>query len=599
MASSNASPEIQAAVSYLVSHLSASLSLSPETQATLANSLTANLRAKYESHWHPSDPERGSAYRAITRSSSNTLDDVLVTSLRSANIPLSEACKALNASMACDKWTLWIDPGCVSIRLQGAGGVQYNTNALDTTTSSPAMSSKLTVSGITEIWGKLPASVIAVVGVAGHAPSVHKSARKSKSVMSLSSAAAPKLSMEDEASVAAEFEALALNASPAGAYKKSKAIAIMKPVVHRGVASVAASSENNVASTPPRPLPPLCFTIQESTSPYVPSFSTSATAKGDTASTSSSGGNTITRATTPSLLGRLTSPPLYTSDSITSSSSSCSSASDPFARPSSRSSTTSLGSATSCSIFSHASSDSRSSSIGSFTAEDEKDEHAGNTTVTAAGVMKASKGEMDAAKSFTFPGSANGATPALLKADTLALLPVASAPNSPSKPHSSRRRHDRSASIISATSSNASHHSGSRRPSSRTEVRVEKETKPQEYSNGKVGVLGGGVMLGPKKDTSNSGTGNNNHKRNHSTASSNNGMMSTLNIAKTHSRPGKSRTTSSGSVTSNGSDYHNHHYQQQQHYGAYTHQQQQAQVGAYNWAHYPAPPTQIPHQYRY
>lgn len=195
---------------------------------------------------------------------------------------------------------------------------------------------------------------------------------------------------------------------------------------------------------------------------------------------------------------------------------------------------------------------------------------------------------MEAAKSFTFPGNS------MLKADTLALLPQQSAPNSPSKP---RRRHDRSASIVSASSSHGSY---TRRPSSRAEVVVDKEvaSKPQEYSNGKVGVLGGGVMLGPKKDgNSSNNNNNNNHKRNYSTASSNG---TTLNVTRNNSRPPKVRTTSSGSITSNGSadHHHNHQYNNNQFYQHYTHNQQ-GQGYSNNWAHYPAPPAHIPQQYRY
>lgn len=577
------SAEIQAAVSYLISHLSA-ISLSPAEQASLVASLAASLSLKYDSHWHPSDPERGSAYRAVTRTSSS-LDDELVKAIsQCTSIKPQAAAKALATSMGSDKWTLWIDPGCVSIRMHG-NGTHFSTSSssLDYSPSS----NKVNMSGILEIWGKLPSTV------SGGAPVQPATVTRPKTP-----AAKRKQSMlrlNEEANIAAEFEALALNASPAT--KKSKAIAIMRPAaIHKGITSI--TSLESVAATPPRPLPPLSFTIQESTSPYVPSFATAFAPLGqaDNASTSSSG-NTVTRTPTPSLLGHLVSQPLATSDSASSSSASspsCASASDPFARPSSRSSTTSLNSATSCSIFSHASSDSRSSSIGSFTTEEASDKEC-NTTITSLNVVKASQGEMEAAKSFTFPSSN------MLKADTLAMLPQSSAPNSPSK---SRRRHDRSASIVSASSSH-SHASYTRRPSSRAEVVVDKEiaSKPQEYSNGKVGVLGGGVMLGPKKDGSSSTGG---HKRNHSTASSNG---TTLNVTRNTSRPPKVRTTSSGSSTSNGSnsDYHhqqtlyNNNNQFYQHYPTHTQQQQQQAGQGYNnnWAHYPAPPTHIPQQYRY
>jgi hypothetical protein len=546
--SSPAHQEIDAAISYLLSHLKSVIKPSSTSSANLRRSFTILLEQRYESHWHTSDPEKGSAYRALTRSKAN-LDSLIVKAFKDASIKLAlkEVAEAMTASMGADKWTLWIDPGCVSIRMHGSGGIHFS-SASDSA-FSPS-SNKVNMSGIIEIWGKLPASVSGIQAVIPHPVPAPSSAHKRPKTPLTNKRSTINLRQNEAASLAAEFEALAFNASPV---KKSKAIAIIRPdsasspattpapshsmlsatavpqqLLHKGLAGFS----NNAATvaTPPRAFPPLSFTIQESTSPYVPSFagqvaaaaaaSTAADAGSDSCSSAASSGSETARTATP-----LDSLALNSVDSAPTGNGA---ASDPFARPSSRSSTTSIASATSCSIFSHASSESRSSSIGSYSplSSSSPEELAAMAAMkvpfSSANSSKASPGEMDAAMSFTFPppSSTHGS---LAAPASLPMSLNGSAPNSPSKPRRPRH-HSRAMSTssnISATSSSPATSSSNtaerpnhmRKTSSRTEVRVDtSDNIVQDYSNGKVGVLGGGVKLGLMGGSS---SGNNKRENKH------------------------------------------------------------------------------------
>lgn len=604
------SAEVSAAVEFIVSHLSSVLP-HQDFRSSLSESLVASLESKYANHWHSEDPERGSAYRAITPYGS-IIDDILSQAIKNArlSIPTHTASEALKASLGSDRWTMWIDPGCVSIRLNG-GGVHFNTSANSlsepniNTTSSSSSSKSINHAGITEIWGKLPTSIRGAITFTSTTTTMMTNltgnGSRPKTPSKLSRA-----SDKEATALAAEFEALALNASPV---KRNKAVAIVRPdsaasfssngnqnlplsaqqPMNKALAAVAGTVAGPVA-TPPRPLPPLSFTIQESTSPYVPSFATGSVTSNDAIalpqSATSTTGSSSTRSATPTpplALHRdvnendagLASPPLYTSESLVSSSSSSSAASfasssDPFARPSSRSSTTSVGSNASCSIFSHSSNESRSSSIGSIsTMASSIPALAENAKFSSVSTPRASPGEMDAAKQFTFPNSNSNNT---LTVTSLAGLLPGSAPNSPSKPRrASRHNHTMStSSVISATSSTGSATSKSttghaRSRTSRSDIRVNTNAgQVQDYSNGKVGVLGGGVLLGlggGSKKTSDSNV----HKRAHSSASS--GSTLHVNNATVPQRPrSKSRTPSSGSATSTGSN--GEHYHQQHHFAS-------------------------------
>ncbi|KAL8291668.1 hypothetical protein RQP46_001926 [Phenoliferia psychrophenolica] len=130
--------ELHAASAFLSAYLA------PSSQAPFEASLVARLSARFAHHWHPSDPERGSAFRAIVRHGA-TLDPIL---LLSTSLLPSELSKALLGSTGPVplglRWTLWVDPGCVSLRVDGMDG-------------QPVGRGREGV--FVEIWGKLPESL--------------------------------------------------------------------------------------------------------------------------------------------------------------------------------------------------------------------------------------------------------------------------------------------------------------------------------------------------------------------------------------------------------------------------------------------------------
>lgn len=73
-------------------------------------------------HWYPEQSERGSGYRAISFDPARQdgyFDPVLRLIASAAKITIKELKKALSHK---NGWTVWCDPGCVSIRYQGGGG---------------------------------------------------------------------------------------------------------------------------------------------------------------------------------------------------------------------------------------------------------------------------------------------------------------------------------------------------------------------------------------------------------------------------------------------------------------------------------------------
>lgn len=91
--------EIEVAANFISTFL-------PSDQKTsFEEALRRNLQTKFQQHWYPLSPERGSAYRSITCYS---LPDPLLIEI------------ALKGAFSLDDLPLdlcvWIDPGCVSYR---------------------------------------------------------------------------------------------------------------------------------------------------------------------------------------------------------------------------------------------------------------------------------------------------------------------------------------------------------------------------------------------------------------------------------------------------------------------------------------------------
>lgn len=104
--------EIDAAVGVLVDHLKLYC-----YDAALENwraSVTEVLRKRFRQHWHPSDPLRGSGYRALMVGSSSEHDPVLMTAAEKVGLDL--------ASVKLDL-TVWCDPCLVSWRVGDDGPI--------------------------------------------------------------------------------------------------------------------------------------------------------------------------------------------------------------------------------------------------------------------------------------------------------------------------------------------------------------------------------------------------------------------------------------------------------------------------------------------
>lgn len=533
---SNHRPEIVAAAEWLASHIPQSAS-----RQTFTDSLIDQLTARCKDHWHTDDPERASALRCLTRSGTAVcnLDSLVMRALSAAGYNSTHAAAYMASSMQAETWTLWIDPGCVAFRSHDAaslggnasanaasGGVFFDTGV--STTSKPGP-----LSGIKEIWGQLPASL-----VAAHDTPLLQHRTRTPSNPAADAASDDNDTYSISAALQAEFADLIVNASPS---KRSKAIAIVRPPTAASTSSSSSSHSRSTtvasdvgtisamtapAATPPRPpLPPLAFTIQESTSPYVPSF-TSMMASASSATTPTP------LAPSPSPLSVVyTLPECIDSPDMSSPSLNEYNVNDPFMRPSSRSSTGSVESsssvesmvtsssassssaarsAESCSVFSHASSESHSS-VGSL----ESPGSDGGISYGPASLMgmvaKATHGEAEQAKAWTFPGSG------LVAPSSIATNGVFKCPPSPAKQRRSGHsasvshvsRHGHTLSTSSATSVLSSGNTDSkhgRTKSSQSNIRVAATAGTvQDYSNGKVGVLGGGVLLGSAGSSSSSG----------------------------------------------------------------------------------------------
>jgi len=80
------------------------------------------LREKFNGHWYPEKPMRGSAYRCI-KTGTGSVDPVLDIAARESGIPVQDVLENLPQELA-----VWVDPGEVSYRIgeKGAVRILYN-----------------------------------------------------------------------------------------------------------------------------------------------------------------------------------------------------------------------------------------------------------------------------------------------------------------------------------------------------------------------------------------------------------------------------------------------------------------------------------------
>ncbi|KNZ60207.1 hypothetical protein VP01_1596g3 [Puccinia sorghi] len=127
--------EIQFVANYLTQFL-----LTPDQQSVVCPAFIDKLHARFlPHHWYPLEPERGSGYRAISFDPTRQdgyLDPVLsmlAHLLGTSNRELRRNILKNFGVAQASGWTLWTDPGCVSLRVQASGGE------------------------LRELWGNLPA----------------------------------------------------------------------------------------------------------------------------------------------------------------------------------------------------------------------------------------------------------------------------------------------------------------------------------------------------------------------------------------------------------------------------------------------------------
>ncbi|SGY69624.1 BQ5605_C004g03040 [Microbotryum silenes-dioicae] len=112
-----------------------------EERPSFASNLAATLAQRFDGHWHVHDSELGSGYRALVRTPTS-IDASIIQAAEQSGLCWSDVERALASGQGKiwlgQRWTLWVDPGCVSVRVERGDG-------------SSSRDSQLI-----EIWGKLP-----------------------------------------------------------------------------------------------------------------------------------------------------------------------------------------------------------------------------------------------------------------------------------------------------------------------------------------------------------------------------------------------------------------------------------------------------------
>ena len=107
--------EIQVALKFVISFLYNKL---PRRRVNLFGEELENaLRDKFQGHWYPDKPFKGSAYRCLKIT--DPADPVLNRAARESGNPITDIIENLPADLA-----VWIDPGEVSYRMGEKGAVK-------------------------------------------------------------------------------------------------------------------------------------------------------------------------------------------------------------------------------------------------------------------------------------------------------------------------------------------------------------------------------------------------------------------------------------------------------------------------------------------
>lgn len=108
--------EIQVALNFVISYLYNKL---PRRRVNLfGEELERALREKFNGHWYPDKPVRGSAYRCI-KTGNGPVDPVLERAARESGIPVQDILENMPQELA-----VWVDPAEVSYRIGEKGAVR-------------------------------------------------------------------------------------------------------------------------------------------------------------------------------------------------------------------------------------------------------------------------------------------------------------------------------------------------------------------------------------------------------------------------------------------------------------------------------------------
>ncbi|GAA5860365.1 hypothetical protein JCM3774_000393 [Rhodotorula dairenensis] len=212
--------ELSAASDFLASYLA-------HSHSQFSQNLVQVLAKRYDGHWFPAEPERGSAYRALVRSHAD-LDHSILAAARQAGVPLPELERALTRAPGTkrvelgDRWTLWIDPGCVSLRVERG---------------DPAAATARDAGRFIEIFGKLPDSLRSMVVPLerANAAAATTATTSSSSSSNMAAAADP--------------------AAPASPVKRTRAVQIVAPPGGRNALQAMTNAALQPDSPAPRPKP--------------------------------------------------------------------------------------------------------------------------------------------------------------------------------------------------------------------------------------------------------------------------------------------------------------------------------------------------------
>lgn len=461
-------------LAFLAQHLP---TLLPPAVASLFAPSTAPLLDllfdRYAHHWYPAQPERASGYRAISFEPARAdgfVDPLILAAVR--KLAPAWTAKHLRRAMRATKdegWTLWCDPGCVSWR-----------------SSAPSAGNELK-----ELWGSLPAhlahlvrpsivpSRVASLNLRSHSPSVSDASplrhRASRVLLSTSSSTET------------------IQGSPAKSVQPSRAIPILAPSTvlrNRGVGAIGV--------TPPTPIPDRSNDAQDEVEPV----QDAASAEDDDEPEEIHMPTTLSFA--PSARPASPATPISPTTPLPVS------LDDPFVRPSSRSSSGSAGSSsdetTSSSLFSMGSLASSEASVGTVGALFGKDAQKppSNTWSRHHSTGSLPFAPASAGRSLSPLGGFYDAPPVSHSVPTSPRKPAATAASF--YPAARERQHS-TASTTSVTSNGSiprprsgQGHRHSQSHGSGHGLRVrEGPGTVTDYSGGKVGVMGGGVLLGLPK----------------------------------------------------------------------------------------------------